>query len=75
MKNNLTLSFLFYKIPTMETKENLEKLHKHLGTWEQVAKEIGITYQYICMIRNQGYKAGKHLDRIIADTVHLKGLV
>jgi hypothetical protein len=57
----------------METIKQLEKLHEALGTWEEVAKELQITYQWINKIRN-GENPGKFLQKIIADTVNLKGL-
>jgi predicted transcriptional regulator len=57
----------------METIKLLKKLYKELGTWHDVARELGISYSYICMLRN-GRKPGAFLYHVIEDTVRLKGL-
>jgi hypothetical protein len=49
----------------METIKNLKKLHKKYGSWSRVAKNLGITYAYVCMLRN-GLAPKKSLDILIS---------
>jgi hypothetical protein len=48
------------------SKKILKQLYKHIGTWHGVAKELDISYSYICMIkRDGGILPGKRLSRDI----------
>lgn len=58
----------------MKTKTNLKKLYKALGSWHKVAKELGISYQWLCKLKtktNPG-QASDALDKSIAAMVRLR---
>ena len=46
------------------TLKNLDKLKKRHHTWTAVARELGITYRYVTLVR-QGCRIGKSLEILI----------
>jgi len=46
-------------------EKQLEILKEKYGTWQAVAKKLGITYRHICNIRSNNKSAGKSLQFMI----------
>ena len=44
--------------------KNLSKMKTRYGTWTAVAKELGISYRYVTLIR-QGRRVGKSLEILL----------
>jgi len=55
----------------MNTAKKLEQIKTRCGSWAQVARELGITYRYVVLLRN-GQKPGRFLTQIIDQKIEKK---